>query len=99
MSRALTPADENSIHRIVAEFLPGAAGQIIEMRVCLYTNSPDSHFILGEHPTDSRILVACGFSGHGFKFASVIGEVMADLATIGKATLPIAFLSPKRFRS
>jgi len=97
VSRELTLADENSIHRIVADFLPGAAGAVNEMRVCLYTNSPDSHFIIGEHPADPRILLACGFSGHGFKFASVIGEVMADLATTGKTKLPIEFLSPKRF--
>jgi sarcosine oxidase len=97
VSRDITPADKFAVQQIVADVLPGAAGAITELRVCLYTNSPDSHFILGEHPTDPRVLLACGFSGHGFKFASVIGEVMADLATTGATRLPIEFLSPKRF--
>ncbi|MBC8108326.1 MAG: N-methyl-L-tryptophan oxidase [Anaerolineae bacterium] len=98
VSRDLTPTDERAVQRIVTDVLPSAAGAITEMRVCLYTNSPDSHFIIGEHPNDSRILLACGFSGHGFKFASVMGEVMCDLATKGRTTLPIEFLSPTRFR-
>lgn len=97
VSRDPTPADQDSINRMVTDVLPGAAGAIAEMRVCLYTNSPDSHFILGQYPNDPRVLLACGFSGHGFKFASVVGEVMADLAMSGKTKLPIEFLSPRRF--
>jgi sarcosine oxidase len=63
----------------------------------MYTNSPDSHFILGKHPRYEHVIIACGFSGHGFKFASVIGQILADLASDGSTRLPIEFLSPRRF--
>lgn len=89
--------DEAIIQSIVGTFLPRAAGSIVSLRVCLYTNSPDSHFIVGHHPNDSRVTLACGFSGHGFKFASVMGEVLADLATLGTTSRPVGFLSPERF--
>lgn len=95
--RETTEADADLMMRMTRDVLPAAAGSIAQMRICLYTNSPDSHFILGPHPRDRRILLACGFSGHGFKFASVMGEVMADLATTGRTDLPIDFLSPTRF--
>lgn len=97
VSREPNNADAQQIATMIDEVLPRAAGPIVEMRVCLYTNSPDSHFIIGPHPRDARVLLACGFSGHGFKFASVIGEAMSDLATQGRTRLPIAFLSPQRF--
>ena len=58
--------------------------------------SADSEFVLGLHPHLPRVAVACGFSGHGFKFAPVIGEVLADLAVSGNTALPIAFLAPTR---
>jgi sarcosine oxidase len=63
----------------------------------MYANSPDLHFIVDTHPFHANVVVACGFSGHGFKFASVIGEVLADLATDGKTPHPVGFLSLKRF--
>jgi sarcosine oxidase len=97
VSREITAGDRDEIDRMTRDVLPGALGSIVELRTCLYTNSPDSHFILGPHPSDERVLLACGFSGHGFKFASVIGEVLADLANSGKTVLPIQFLSPTRF--
>jgi len=53
--------------------------------------------VVGLHPAHANVAIACGFSGHGFKFAPVIGEVLADLASDGATTLPIGFLSPKRF--
>jgi sarcosine oxidase len=95
--RDVSSADTDAVNRMINAVLPSAAGPIAEMRVCHYTNSPDSHFIIGPHPRDARILLACGFSGHGFKFASVIGELMADLATTGTTRLPIEFVAPTRF--
>jgi glycine/D-amino acid oxidase-like deaminating enzyme len=56
----------------------------------------DHHFIVGLHPDSDRVAVAAGFSGHGFKFASVLGEILADLAS-GGTPQPIGFLSPCRF--
>ena len=51
--------------------------------VCLYTTTPDEHFVIGRHPAYENVVVACGFSGHGFKFVPVVGEILADLALDG----------------
>jgi len=59
--------------------------------------SPDEHFIVGRHPEHPRAVFAAGLSGHGFKFTSVLGEALADLALDGKTPLPIGFLAPERF--
>ena len=50
------------------------------MTACMFTNSPDGHFILDRHPDDENVFVAAGFSGHGFKFCGVVGRIMADFA-------------------
>jgi glycine/D-amino acid oxidase-like deaminating enzyme len=64
--------------------------------VCLYTLSPDRNFLLDRYPEYPQVSFAAGLSGHGFKFTSVLGEVLADLATEGKTRLPIGFLSARR---
>ena len=88
----------DSYRAILDEYFPACAGELREACTCMYTNSPDGHFILGAHPDRERVHIACGLSGHGFKFASVLGEALADLAQDGKSELPIGFLSPRRFR-
>ncbi len=98
VTRDPLPGDEETYRPLLREFIPDADGQLLALRVCLYTNSPDGHFIIDRHPRHERVSVACGFSGHGFKFASVVGEVMADLAVRGKTDLPAAFLGLARFR-
>jgi sarcosine oxidase len=90
--------DEQSFRRALQMYLPDADGPLISMRICMYTNSPDHHFILDRHPRHERVMIACGFSGHGFKFCSVIGEALADLAMKGSSELPIEFLGLKRFQ-
>jgi sarcosine oxidase len=67
------------------------------LKACLFTNSPDHHFILDLHPDHPEVSVAAGFSGHGYKFCSVIGEVMADLALRGQSRHDIEFFRLKRF--
>jgi sarcosine oxidase len=68
------------------------------MKVCMYTSTPDEHFILDHLPGyEKEVAIAAGFSGHGFKFSSVVGEIMADLAMNGGTALPIGFLSARRF--
>jgi sarcosine oxidase len=76
----------------VAPFLPRLAGPKRSDRVCLYTLSADGHFVLDRHPQHPQVVFGCGFSGHGFKFAPVIGEALADLALGGRSALPIEFL-------
>jgi sarcosine oxidase len=97
VNRDPQPGDEETFRPTLHYHLPDADGPLVSLRVCLYTNSPDSHFILDRHPKHERVWVACGFSGHGFKFATVVGEAMADLATAGKTGLPIGFLGLSRF--
>ena len=92
-NRETTPADTRPLTSFLRKFLPGGQGEIRSVKICLYTNTPDADFILDFLPGQGKdVVVGCGFSGHGFKFASAVGEVLADLATQGQTDLPIAFL-------
>lgn len=89
--------DEAPLRACLRSHLPQGEGNLLALRTCLYTNSADGHFIIDAHPDTAKVTVACGFSGHGFKFAPVIGELLADLALTGASRLPTEFLSLKRF--
>jgi glycine/D-amino acid oxidase-like deaminating enzyme len=67
------------------------------VKTCLFENSPDEHFVVDVHPGDENVVVAAGFSGHGFKFASVVGEILADLALDGSTRHEIGFMRLARF--
>jgi sarcosine oxidase len=71
-------------------------GPVVDARVCLWTNTPDHHFVLGAHPEHPDVIVAAGCSGHAFKFIPVIGEILADLAADGKTAHSIALFEPGR---
>ena len=62
----------------------------------MYTNTPDEHFVISTHPNYPQVAIAAGFSGHGYKFCSVVGEILADLATEGETSHPIDLFSPTR---
>jgi sarcosine oxidase len=81
----------------IEKYMPGGTGRVLEAETCIYTVTPDHNFIIDTHPEHEQVSFACGFSGHGYKFASVIGEVMADLAENGRTEHPIGFLSSRRF--
>ena len=68
------------------------------MSAGMYTLTPDEHFVIASHPDHSAVTVAAGFSGHGFKFTTVVGEILADLAETGSTKHPIDFFSPTRFQ-
>jgi sarcosine oxidase len=98
LDREASPADESDFRPALKQYLPSADGPIVSMRICMYTNSPDGHFILDRHPRHENVFVAAGFSGHGFKFASVIGQAMAEMSGgDGRTSLPIDFLRLSRF--
>jgi sarcosine oxidase len=97
VNRETSGADSATFLPALPHLLPGAVGPVAKMCTCLYTNSPDHHFIIDKHPRDPRITFACGFSGHGFKFASVVGEVLANLVIDGSTKLPAQFLGLRRF--
>ena len=86
-----------ALARATREFAPAAAGRALAAATCLYTMSPDAHFVVDRLPGRQRAFVACGFSGHGFKFMPVMGRVLADLAIDGRTSLPIGFLAAGRF--
>lgn len=77
--------------------VPDAAGEFLRGVACMYTTTPDEHFVISVHPRHSNVVVAAGFSGHGFKFTPVVGEILADLATTGTTTHPIGLFDPARF--
>jgi sarcosine oxidase len=91
---------ETDLRRIIDRLkvrMPALEGEVVLAKTCLYTMTPDEHFVIGKHPGFASCLVACGFSGHGFKFASVVGEILADLAISGSTAHPIGLFSPGRF--
>lgn len=91
--------DEPSLRAALAPCLPSlASGALVETASCKYTLTPDQHFVIGFHPDHEQVIIASPCSGHGYKFASVIGEILADLATEGKTRDPIALFDPRRFR-
>lgn len=79
--REVTEEDERRVRSLMRRLLPDADGKRLDGAVCLYTDTPDSHFIIDRHPGDRRVVLASPCSGHGFKFSSAIGEILADLAT------------------
>jgi len=72
--------DEDMLRDFASRYFPEGAGPTMSLVACMFTNSPDNHFIIDLHPRYPQVSFAAGFSGHGYKFASVIGEIMADLA-------------------
>jgi sarcosine oxidase len=100
-ARRARPAAEEveRVRELLQRFLPKAAGELKRMQTCVYTNTPDGHFAIGPHPEDPRIIIASPCSGHGFKFASVIGEVLARLATGSEPGFDISLFSLDRLMS
>jgi sarcosine oxidase len=81
--REPTIGDELRLRELVGRYLPDGAGPTVALKTCLFELSPDEHFLIGGHPESERVVIGAGFSGHGFKFCSVVGEILADLAIDG----------------
>jgi len=97
--RELDQADLGRVESFLAQQMPGVTRQLGRRSVCFYTMSPDEHFIVDQDPFFPNNYFAAGLSGHGFKFTSVLGEALAELALDGTTKLPIGFLSLNRFRT
>jgi sarcosine oxidase len=97
VDRAMHDEDLPQLDAFIQSHLPGLQPTPVEHSVCLYTLTPDQHFIVDIHPEWDNVSIAAGFSGHGFKFAPVIGEALADLALDQSTDLPIEFLRLRRF--
>lgn len=89
--------DEQPVRAFLNQYLPDVVGPCRGSQVCTYTLTPDRHFILDLHPEHANVAIAAGFSGHGFKFAPVVGEIMADLALNGKTHWPVDMFKITRF--
>jgi sarcosine oxidase len=97
VDRSIRATDRDEILRKVSLRMPALAGDIVKAQTCLYTMTLDEHFVIGLHPEHPAVSIACGFSGHGFKFATVVGEILADLGIQGGTRHPIGMFSPLRF--
>ena len=89
----------SEVNEALRQYLPAVGDHLAHYTNCMYTMSCDEHFIVGLYPGSNHVNFVAGLSGHGFKFAPVLGEVMADLAMTGKTAHPISFLSPDRFQT
>jgi sarcosine oxidase len=92
VDRELREDDMRPVQSFARSMLKGIELEPVRSSVCLYTLTPDRHFVIDRHRDFGNVAFACGFSGHGFKFAPVVGEALADLATNGTTALPIGFL-------
>jgi sarcosine oxidase len=84
IDRTPTLADEDPLRAFAERYFPEGAGATVALKTCLFEPSPDEHFLIDHHPEASSAVVGAGFSGHGYKFCSVVGEILADLALDGK---------------
>lgn len=99
LDREAWPEDAGSVRRFVSEMFPGVLPDYTSHAVCMYTVTPDWNFVIDRHPQHPQVVIVAGFSGHGFKFASVVGEIAGDLALEGETRHPIEFLGIGRFGS
>ncbi|MGV3489625.1 MAG: N-methyl-L-tryptophan oxidase [Tuberibacillus sp.] len=90
-------SDEGDLRFFLDRYMPHASGQLKQGKVCMYTLTPDEHFIIDHHPESKNIVIAAGFSGHGFKFSSVIGEILSQLVTGTPVSHDLSLFSLKRF--
>ena len=97
INREVAPKEVAAMRALVRKFLPGADGPLRTAVVCMYTNTPDHHFFIAPHPAHPQVLIASPCSGHGFKFSSVIGEVLADLLAGGRCGFDLGLFRHRWF--
>lgn len=97
VDRSTDANERQRLTDVLAQHLPNVSAKVTDHATCLYTMSPDEHFIVDRHPLHANVVFAAGLSGHGFKFAPVLGRALAELALNGRTNLPIDFLSRARF--
>jgi sarcosine oxidase len=97
VNRNPEPEDEELLRAFARRYFPEGEGPTLMLKACMFTNTPDRHFILDRHPAHPEVLIAAACSGHGYKFCSVVGEVMADLAQEGRSRHNVGFFRLGRF--
>jgi sarcosine oxidase len=96
IDRTVHPDEIATMAEFVRVGMPSLPGEFLRAATCMYTNTADEHFVISRHPAHEQVVVACGFSGHGFKFVPVVGEILADLVTEGATSHPIGLFDPAR---
>lgn len=96
IDRTVHPQEIDEMRERAIQLLPALTGPAVHTATCMYSNTPDEHFVITRPDRFTNVTVACGFSGHGFKFVPVVGEVLADLATTGTTAHPIGLFDPTR---
>jgi sarcosine oxidase len=97
VDRSVRDADVEILHSFARRYFPDGAGRVLQSSVCLFTNTPDEHFIIDRLPGSNRVHVVSACSGHGFKFAAVVGEIVADLVTTNGSRFDLSLFSIGRF--
>ena len=97
IAREPTLEDEAPLRAFAERYFPDGAGPTVALKTCLFEPSPDEHFLIDRHPDAPSAVVAAGFSGHGYKFCSVVGEILADLAINGSTAHDIGLFRLDRF--
>lgn len=95
-SRQVLPQDQQAIEGFIRQCVPAARMDFQRQSVCFYTMTPDSHFLIDRHSGYSNVVFGAGFSGHGFKFTSVLGLALSEMISGGSTSLPVQFLSLSR---
>lgn len=95
--RSVRPDDEAALRAFLDRHLPDATGPTVMLKACIFTNTPDEHFVVDRLPDAPQVTVVSACSGHGYKFCSVIGEIAADLATAGSTPHDIGLFRLDRF--
>jgi sarcosine oxidase len=99
VDRLITESETRDLLEAVNKYFIPAGFNLVDSKTCLYTNTPDEHFIIDQLPGwDGDVIVGSVCSGHGFKFASAAGEILAELAMQGQTSSPIDFLRLNRFQ-
>ncbi len=97
INREVGPGEIEAMRELLRRFLPSAEGRLQSAVVCMYTNTPDEHFILDRHPLHPEVAIASPCSGHGFKFSPVIGEIAAQMLSDRQPPFDLTLFKLKRF--
>jgi len=90
INRTVSAREIDDMHRLVSPYLPPITSRCLESVVCMYTNTPDGHFLIDKHPSHPQVLLVSPCSGHGFKFSAAIGEVVADIVVHGRSKFDLS---------
>jgi sarcosine oxidase len=99
VDRETNQEDHDKIFEHIRRFVPDLDGKILDSAVCMYTNTPDLNFVVDKHPAHDNVIIGSVCSGHGFKFAPVMGEILTDLAVEGESVFDLEMFSATRFQA